>query len=119
MSFDRREFVRLMLGAGVGLVAPSKIWPFRKIFLPPVLNPAVFTITASNAHLFKKGDRVRIYRTAAGLDGEYYLVDEIAAQTGILTFNLGRRELPPIETWVGLETTEYMSRDEYRRKYQR
>lgn len=89
---ERRDFFRLMLGAAA-LLPPSQVWPFRKIFIPPLWKPETFTISASNGHLFKKGDRVRIYRTAPGLE-EYYLVDEIDATTGIrlATFNLGKRE---------------------------
>lgn len=40
---NRRGFFKLALGAGsaavVNQVAPSLVWPFRKIFLPPAPQP--------------------------------------------------------------------------------
>lgn len=38
---NRRNFLRLMSGAGtVAALPPSMVWPFRKIFLPPA--PKIF-----------------------------------------------------------------------------
>jgi hypothetical protein len=36
---ERRNFLRLLTGGASALVAPSLVWPFRKIFLPAIVEP--------------------------------------------------------------------------------
>lgn len=99
MSLDRRDFVRLLAAS---LVPPSMVWPFRKIFLPPLWSYHSFTLTCSNPWNFKVGDRVQIYRCPAG-GSDYYLVKEITATTGVLMVT----EIPSPAKWLNLDRHDY------------
>lgn len=99
---ERRDFFRLMLGAAA-MLPPSQVWPFRKIFIPSWLGQEMWSttlpVTVAHPQILLPGDRVKIYRTAAGLDGLYYVVDEIDHRGKTITFKLAQRDVP-LPDWV-------------------
>ena len=41
---NRRELLRSMMGVAAATALPSEIWPFRKIFLPPLsMSPKLYS----------------------------------------------------------------------------
>ena len=111
---ERRDFFRAMLGAAA-LLPPSQVWPFRKIFIPSWLYQPPFYVDTINGHIyqepvtitlanptnFKPGDRVQIYRHAAG--GAYYLVKNVTIEGGIQVV-----EMPsPDVQWLNLDRSQW------------
>jgi hypothetical protein len=82
---NRRAFLEKLLAAGAGqMIAPSMVWPFRKIFLPPaircgpsnvLLDPWEVSRTIWTAH----PDQVRAYKEFL-LGVNYYQTDKTEFQ---------------------------------------
>jgi hypothetical protein len=84
---NRRDFLLRSLGTSAGaLIAPSLIWPFRKIFIPSALEP--FWINAENLMIPGGGASELEMSLIPGL---YRAYEEVLLASGQLRNDLAKR----------------------------
>lgn len=94
---NRRLFLRNLLGASPALVAPSLVWPFRKIFLP-VVGPATWI-----------SDEWTKYFEPPGPFGVEVSREELTRTLGEFKSGIGYLAIdePPSPHWLNLKRSIY------------